>query len=71
MNLTGISRNGACGSSPLSTASTWGIPLPEAWGEYRRTSQAAMAVAVAHMAMMRSKPANRRPCAHAIKTSRT
>ena len=48
-NLTGIRRYGACGSAPLRTASTCGMPLPDAWGEYRRTSQAATAVAAAQM----------------------
>ena len=56
-NLTGMRRYGACGSSPLTTASTCGIPLPDAWGEYRRTSQAATAAAVAKAVITRSKPA--------------
>ncbi len=29
-NFTGMTRNGACGSSPFNTASTRGIPLPDA-----------------------------------------
>jgi hypothetical protein len=32
-NLTGSTLNGAGGSSSRSTASTWGMPLPDASGE--------------------------------------
>jgi hypothetical protein len=32
-NFTGMMRNGACGSSSLRTASTCGMPLPDACGE--------------------------------------
>ena len=68
-NLTGMRRYGAWGSAPLKTASTCGMPLPDACGEYRRTSQAARAAAVAPSAMTGKKPSVR-PCAHTSNTSR-
>ena len=46
-NFTGSRVNEAGGWSPFNTASTWGMPLPLAWGEIRCTSEAAMAVAPA------------------------
>jgi hypothetical protein len=55
-NLTGIKRNGAGERSPRITASTWGMPLPDACGEYRRTNQAANAAAAAHAVRTKRKP---------------
>jgi hypothetical protein len=55
-NFTGTSRAGAGGSLPSRTASVCGIPLPEACGANRRTSQAASAVTAAQDAMMISAP---------------
>src|SRR6266853_1528143 len=69
-NLTGIRRGGAGGTSPSSTASTWGMPLPEAGGEKRRTSQAATAAVTAHVAATNSKPMSFSPCAQVISASR-
>ena len=57
-NFTTISRDGAGGKSPFNTASTWGIPLPDACGENRRTSQAAIATAAADTPTTTSRPAN-------------
>jgi len=55
-NFTGISWAGAGGNSPVSTASTCGMPLPEAGGEKRRTSHAAIATAPALAATTNKKP---------------
>jgi len=55
-NFTGISRGGGGGSSPLRTASTWGIPLPEAGGEKRRTSHAAIVTAPAQPMTTNTNP---------------
>ena len=51
-------RGGALSAerSPWSTASTWGMPLPDASGEKRRTSQAASAVAAAARATTIARP---------------
>src|SRR3984885_1078460 len=69
-NFTGMMRDGGSGSSPLNTASTWGVPLPDAYGEYRRTSQAATSVAAAEATTPIKKPARRSPCPQAINVSR-
>ena len=57
--------------APLTTASTWGMPLPSAWGATRRTSQAATAVAAAHPAITSTHPTSASPCAQARITPRT
>ena len=69
-NFIGTSQNDAGGSSLLSTASTWGIPLPAAWGENRRTSQAAIAAAVMHATTRSTKPATCDLCARPMSKSR-
>jgi hypothetical protein len=46
------------------------MPLPEASGEKRRTSQAASATAVAHAAVTSRKPMIGTPCDQAITASR-
>ena len=66
-NLTGSSFGGAGGSSPLSAASTCGMPLPDACGENRRTSQAPNAAAAVHPATTSTKP---RTCASCPRVSR-
>ena len=58
MNFTGTKRIGAGFKVPFNTASTCGIPLPAACGEYRRTSQAAREVAVAHTTSTKRNPAS-------------
>ena len=68
--FTGIRRYCARGSSPLSTASTWGMPLPDACGEYRRTSQAATPVAAAQMAITKKRPTKLSACIRSINTLR-
>ena len=52
------------------TASTCGMPLPDACGEKRRTSQAASATALAQPAVTSRKPKIGATCAHAISASR-
>lgn len=69
-NFTGIRLKGAGGSAACRTASTWGIPLPEACGEKRRTNQAAAATATAHPTVTNRKPTSRWPCAQTINRSR-
>ena len=60
MNFTGMIRNGASGICPLRMASTCGMPLPAAWGEIRRTSEAAIPAAAAQAATNSQTPSG--PC---------
>src|SRR5262245_40536607 len=46
------------------------MPLPDAWGENRRTSQAAIKGAAAQVATTNKNPASFSPCAQAISASR-
>ncbi len=55
-NLTGTSAKGAGGVCAAITVSTWGMPLPAASGEKRRTRKALSAVAAAAQPTMRSNP---------------
>ena len=67
MNFTGMIRNGVSGICPVRMASTCGMPLPAAWGEIRRTSEAAIPAATAQAATMSQTPSG--PCAWAKATS--
>ena len=70
MNFTGMTRNGACGNCSLRTASTCGMPLPAAWGEIRRTSEAAIPAAAPQAATNSQTPSGPCACAKTRSASR-
>ena len=68
-NLTDIRPGGVGGTFSFNAASTCGMPLPEAYGENRRTSQAANATAAAAPPQTNKKPAKPRSWPTAITAS--
>ena len=70
-NLTGMRRKVACFASPASTASTWGMPLPDASRAKRRTRKAAMPAEAAASATTARKPATEEPCAAETRSPRS
>ena len=66
-----MTRNGTCGNCSLSTASTCGMPLPAAWGEMRRTSEAAIPAAAAQAPIKTHNPSGPWACAKTTSASRS